>query len=858
MYLPGAGWIGLDPTSGLFAGEGHIPLCCTPNPSSAAPISGTLEFGIKSTLTHNMSITRIAETPRVTKPFTDLQWKAIDQLGQTVNVNLKKQDVRLTLGGEPTFVSATDRESLTWHYAALGEDKKKMGQQMLNRLQACFAPSGLRMEVQGKWYPGEILPRWAMPCYWRSCGQPMWANPHLLTHSDTPHGHTLTTAQQFISELARILRIPHDYVLPAREDTVFYLWKEQTLPMTDELLDCDAYEQKERKRLQQLMSQHLNQPVGYVLPLHFSYQQKRWISNRWQFKQGHLILLTGDSPLGYRLPLNQLPCPIQAHDEAYPERSSLECSDPLPKHSELLQRFKKPKPADDVSFKNHPNGMIKTAICAQVRNETLHLFLPPTVYLEHFLELIAAIECVAVQLNTPIVLEGYTPPSDPRIHHFSVTPDPGVLEINIQPANNWEHLKQITFTVYEQARLALLSTEKYMLDGRRVGTGGGNHIVLGATTPADSPFLRRPDLLGSMLSFWQNHPALSYVFSGQYIGPTSQAPRIDEARHDSLYELEIALQQIPRHQTTPLWLIDRLFRNLLVDLTGNTHRAEFCIDKLYNPSSERGRLGLLEMRGFEMPPHPQMSLLQNLLISACIAHFWEKPYGHPLIRWGTRLHDQFMLPYFLKEDLNSVLQHLRLHGYDFHLDWFLPFFEFRFPLCGKIQIENITLTLHNALEPWPVMGEEQIAGGTSRAVDSSVERLQILATGLIQGRHLITCNGRQVPMAPSASLNTQVAGIRFKAWLQPNSLHPNLPVNNRLVFDLIDIHHQRSLGGFCYHVAHPGGRNHSTFPVNENEAEGRRMARFEPMGHTPGTVELPRQEYYDEFPYTLDLRHQSY
>lgn len=512
------------------------------------------------------------------------------------------------------------------------------------------------------------------------------------------------------------------------------------------------------------------------------------------------------------------------------------------------------KVISDETFADDANGLIYSALCAQVREQVLHLFLPPVPRLEHFLTLISAIELVASQLQTAVVLEGYTPPADARISHFSITPDPGVIEVNVQPAATWQELKSIINTVYEQARLSRLSTEKFMLDGRRVGTGGGNHIVLGGTKAIDSPFLRRPDLLRSLLSFWQNHPSLSYLFASQYIGPTSQSPRIDEARHDSLYELEIAFQQIPDQGDIPLWLVDRLFRNLLVDLTGNTHRAEFCIDKLYSPEGERGRLGLLEMRGFEMPPHAQMNLVQNLLLRTCIAYFWKRPYTAKLIRWGTQLHDKFMLPHYLREDFIDVLHILKSAAYGLQLEWFEPFFAFRFPEYGNTKIGNISIALHSALEPWPVMGEEALGGGVSRAVDASVERVQVTATGLLNGRHIITCNGRRVPLLASRENDVQIGGVRFKAWSQPSSLHPKLPVNSPLVFDLIDITQSRSLGGCTYHVSHPGGRSHDTFPVNENEAEGRRLARFEAMGHSPGKINIPAAEVNPEFPYTLDLR----
>jgi uncharacterized protein (DUF2126 family) len=858
VYLPGAGWVGLDPTSGLFTGEGHLPLCCTPNPSSAAPVTGTLEAGVHAIMDHEMAVTRVVEAPRVTKPYSEETWQAIDACGQQVDADLMQQDVRLTMGGEPTFVSLDDRQHNAWHFDALGGSKKQLGKQLMVRLRDRFAPGGLPMFVQGKWYPGEILPRWAFPVFWRKDQGTVWQDLQLLADPDHDLEHQLTTAQRFLYALAGKLGIPASYVLPAREDTPYYLWKERRQPLTDEMMAADVYEQKERERLQKLMDQDLNEPVGFVLPLHFSHRRGRWISNRWQFKGSHLVLLTGDSPLGLRLPLGSLPMPPEAQEEIAPERSTFEVPEPLPAYIEVVKGVQERSKADDSAFKDDPNGLIRTALCAEVRGGVLHLFLPPVAWAEHFLDLVAAIEQVADELKTPVVLEGYTPPSDVRLAQFSVTPDPGVIEVNIQPAAGWEELKAITETVYAEARLARLSTEKFAIDGRRVGTGGGNHIVLGAAKPEDSPFLRRPDLLRSLVSFWQHHPSLSYLFAGLYIGPTSQSPRIDEARNDALYELELAFQQIPQNDQVQPWLVDRLFRNLLVDLTGNTHRAEFCIDKLYSPDSDRGRLGLLEMRGFEMTPHPQMNLVQNLLLRACVALFWRTPYTGRLVRWGTRLHDQYMLPHYLEEDFAQVLQFLRSGGYDFRQEWFAPFFAFRFPECGTLQVGDAQLTIHAALEPWPVMGEEPVGGGTSRSVDATVERVQLTARGLVEHRHVVTCNGRRVPLKATANRDVQVAGIRFKAWSQPSSLHPRLPIHAPLVFDVVDTALGRSIGGCTYHVAHPGGRNHELYPVNENEAEGRRLARFEAMGHTPGFVNVPPLEVNDDFPHTLDLRFGSW
>ena len=859
VYLPGAGWIGLDATSGLFAGEGHIPLACSPDPSSAAPISGLVE-PCECAFEHEMSVERVWEAPRVTKPYSDEQWQEILGLGRQIDNDLALGDVRLTMGGEPTFVSIDDPDGAEWNTAALGDDKRRLSAELYQRMRAHYAPGGLVHFGQGKWYPGEQLPRWSLNCFWRNDGQPIWRNDALIADESQEYGATGELAGRFLASVAERLNLPGRFVFPAYEDNFYYLWREGSLPVNVKAEDSRLEDEMERKRLRKVFSQGLDKVVGQVLPLARTAAGDQWQSGRWYLRDEHCRLIPGDSPLGYRLPLGSQPW-VKAAEYPYvhptdpnqdlpalPSQAQLQAGSSGQQQGAASER--EPKLDESASW------LTRTALCAEARDGRLYLFMPPLERLEEYLELVSVIEATATELNCPVLLEGYEPPYDPRLANFKVTPDPGVIEVNVQPSASWEQLVERTEFLYEQARQTRLTTEKFMIDGRHTGTGGGNHFVLGGATPGDSPFLRRPDLLRSLISYWHNHPSLSYLFSGLFIGPTSQAPRVDEARNDSLYELEIAFAQMPEPgEACAPWLVDRLLRNLLIDVTGNTHRAEFCIDKLYSPDGATGRLGLLELRAFEMPPHARMSLVQQLLLRALVARFWREPYAPAkLARWGTELHDRFMLPHFIEQDFADVIVELNAAGYPLKAEWFSAHMEFRFPKVGDYAVNGIELELRQALEPWHVLGEEGGAGGTVRYVDSSLERLQVRLNGLSPQRYLLTVNGRPVPLTPTGRVGEYIAGVRYRAWQPTNCLQPTIPVHAPLIFDVLDTWMQRSLGGCQYHVAHPGGRNYETLPVNANEAESRRLARFFRVGHSPGHLPVPLLKINDEMPMTLDMR----
>ncbi|SDB32960.1 transglutaminase family protein [Belnapia rosea] len=866
VYLPGAGWVGLDATSGLMTGEGHIPLAASPEPASAAAISGLVEKA-ETEFDFAMSITRVRETPRVTKPYTERQWQDILAQGERVDRALQAGNIRLTMGGEPTFIAADDMDAPEWNTDALGPTKRRYAGRLLRRLADLWAPGAALQYGMGKQYPGEQLPRWALHAHWRRDGEPVWKDASLLASDDDTDTATAADAARFAEILAERLQVDPALVNPAHEDIHYYLWKERRLPANVVAEDAKLRDPLERARLARVFGQGLAAPVGSVLPLRRVMEegQRRWQSGRWFFRDNTLFLIPGDSPIGFRLPLESLPWADPASIEGEFGVDPFAPKKELPPHR-VFERLRgsstmgagaegfRPVPQDLPVVGRGEPGLVRTALTVEARDGKIHVFYPPLAAAEDWLDLTAAVEATAGEAGRKVVLEGYLPPHDERLNHFSITPDPGVIEVNIHPSASWaEHVGR-TEVLYEEARQLGLASEKFMLDGRHVGTGGGNHVVMGAASPTDSPFLRRPDLLKSLLGFWHNHPSLSYLFSGLFIGPTSQHPRVDEARQDSIAELEVAFSKIEPGKETPPWLVDRLFRNLLADMTGNTHRTEFCIDKMYAPESSSGRLGLVEYRALEMPPHAWMSAAQMLLMRSAIAAFWQHPYERRLIRWGTRLHDEFMLPHYVEQDFRDVLGELQGLGFPLDPAWFAPHLEFRFPRIGEVTLRGTSIELRHALEPWHVLGEEPAAGGTARYVDSSTERLQARVAGWVAERYTLACNGYEVPLVPTETQGEYVAGIRFKAWDPPSALHPTIRAQGPLVFDLYDRWTGRSLGGLTHHVSHPGGRNYATLPVNANEAEARRRTRFQPFGHTPGPMAPPAAVPAKEAPRSLDLR----
>jgi uncharacterized protein (DUF2126 family)/transglutaminase-like putative cysteine protease len=795
-FLPGAGWIGMDPTSGLLAGEGHIPLVCTPTASQAAPIGGTSEPA-KVEFSYSMEIRRLNDPRRPSKPFTEQDWQRIRQVAHRVDDELKAQDVRLTMGGEPTYVGIDDPESPQWSIDAAGSMKRIRGLALIQSLREEMASGGFLHYGQGKWYPGEAVPRWALSCYWRVDGVPVWEDISLIARGDEECSFGATDALRFIEALTHRLEVSAENLLPG------YNPENET-----------------------------SEPVGYILPLRRRQPegQLRWSSQLWFPRPERLLLSVGDSPIGFRISTESMPWVAPDEVEYELDGAPFEKWVKLPahpvRHMELFAIAPAPDPLPAVLPPSDAvKELIRPSLCVQAREGRLHVFLPYTPRLEGYLDLVSAVEDTCEYLKIPVWVEGYAPAPDPRLRSFSVTPDPGVLEVNLPPASNWDELERINTLLDREARRNRLTAEKFNYNGGRSATGGGNHIVIGGASPLDSPLLRRPDLLRSMVAFWQNHPSLSYLFSGIYVGPTSQCPRVDEARMDALYELEVAFRNLPSDDCPP-WVIDGLFRNLLVDTTGNSHRAEFCVDKLFPPEGLGLQLGLLELRAFEMAPHVQMNLLQMLLIRALVSMFWKTPFEGSLVRWGTTLHDRFMLPEFVRRDLREVLAQLRLSGHNFEDEWFNSHLEFRFPKIGSIAAGGVELELRQALEPWNVLAEETFSGRTVRTVDSSMERMQVKLSGVTQdSRYAVVCNGRRVPLQLTGEPGIALAGVRFRARRLSATLHPTVPVHAPLVFHLIDRLSDNSIGQCTYHVGTPDGRPYPGRPANSAEADDRQRLR---------------------------------
>lgn len=796
VFLPGAGWVGLDPAAAMFTNEHYVPLAGAPEPLRALPCIGYREVCAEQ---QQEAVTArvLAPTPSAW-PFTATVWSDMTAVGHKIEQSLQVADVALTVARSLNFVSVTEPAAPEWNTSALGPDKRRVAQALAEALRTQAAPGGVLHVGQSEHYGGEGVPRWRLSCCFRIDGQPVWRDPARLAGSTADTSTTPPDARAFGDQLARALRLPTSALIPAFEDGLHLAWRDAATPAPAPEVLRDP---TRRRALAERLSALDAEPSGYVLPLRWDDTRAGWRSGAWTLRRARLYLLPGDAALGYRLPLDSLVAD-DAAEQRITERCQFELRAPLAEiHNEVSARLTRIEvgaaevtPADaHVAADASP----RTALCVQVRAAALHVFLPPLSHLEHYLELIAAIEASAESLQVVVWLEGYEPPVDHRLRRFTLEPDAGVLRLQLPETASWsEHVALLELAYQEAAHLGL-SAQRLLADGVRQPVNGVSAMILGGTSAADSPFLQQPQLLRSLITYWQRHPSLSYFFTTQAGG---QAPRPDEGRAEALYELGMALERIVPQARTPAWFPDRILRHLLADPAGNMRRAEWRVDELYDPARASRRLGQITLRAFETAAHPQLAALQSLLVMALVARFAHDPIEAELLPWGAALHDRYLLPQPLWQDLEVVLSELTSVDLPFSRDWFAPFLDVHFPLLGTVQIGAIALELRTAHEPWPVLAEEVTAAGVARFVDSANERVQVRVTGLAPGRYILVCNGRRVPLQPGGSHDEFIAGVRYKACSPPATLHPTTAVFTELVFDLIDTWSGQAVGGCTYTI----------------------------------------------------------
>ena len=876
VFVPGAGWVGLDPANGLFTGEGHIPLAAAPEPLRTVPLSGYHE-ACDSEVTRTVAIRRLTALPGASA-LDAVSWGQVSALGGRVGSDLAASGIKLTVGTGLSFVSSEHPGASEWTTAALGSHKRQVAELLIPAIAAHCGVGGVMQIAQGEWYSGEELPRWRLGCFMRADGRPIWKNPELLGwRRSRPMSIQSEDVRLFADTLARALGISPGFIMPAHEDGLHQLWAgglgSGLIPSPDDLRDPER-----RSAVAACLSTRHGDPAGYVLPLRWDRVREGWSSGRWTFRRPGLFLIPGKSPLGFRLPIDSLPAGDTGPLDAEYERCQTEVRALLSEGcGELSARFSTVSPADramDDADGPSPIGHRppRTALALELRDGQLYVFIPPLTHLEHYLDLVAAVEATALETGIPVLFEGYEPPEDHRLRRLAVEPEPGVLKVWLPDMPVWQEQARLVAAAYAEAEQLGLSAERIIADGRRVPPGGGAELVLGGESPGESPFLNRPELLGALIVYWQRHPSLSYLFAGRLVGPDGPAPRADEGRDDALYELSLALDRIPRGEGVRPWVPDRLLRHLLADPGGNMKRAEIRTDLLYSPDRPSLRLGKVVLRSFESVPDPRFAALQSLLVVALSSMLARRTDVGRLIDWGEALHDRFMLPRLLWGDFLAVLGELGEAGYPLQAAWFEPIVELRFPILGTTQIGDVTLELRSAHEPWPLLAEETAGGGVTRFVDASNERVQVRCVGLTPGRYGVCCNGFNVPLHETGVQGEYVAGVRYKVWNPPSTLHPTVFPVNSLVVDLVDLWTGRNVGGFTYYPPRPGvwGASAAAWPsapleVLPRKAQRRLQAvnvppwsvggKFLPFGSATELPPTPVERARPDAPYLLDLTH---
>ncbi len=870
VFVPGAGWIGLDPSLGTFTAENHVPLASAPDPFRTVPLVGIDEQHVAS-YQNDIRLRRLKPT-EPGKPISETHWRDIMACGRYLDDKLSGEQIGLCTSAEVNFVSAVNSAAPEWTNQTLGTDKLRAAYALLNRLRTRWAPGGTVHVCQGEHIQGELSARWQLSCCYRSDAQPLWRNGELLAScQNLPGCATSGDARQLAEMLAAKLGLDTQFVIPAHEDPLHQLTINPTLlrdaPRGDELVDP-----LQRQQLANRLSTPQADPAGYVLPLRWDFRTESWTSGVWKFRRDGLHLLPGDFALGFRLPLQSLAKHATEPDDIAIEPSLFEEKPRLPEvYGEVFARqieIDRSREEIEIADRGGNGRAPRTAICVEPRDGVLHVFLPPIHYAEHYVGLIAAIESAVETLGLAVVLEGYPPPQDPRLKRFVLEPDNGLLRLFLPAVSSWQEQSELYETAYAQADQVGLDCEH---GGRRDDTSlrpnSYTTLTLGGPTPAESPFLNRPQILRSLIAYWQNHPSLSYFFSGTLIGPSGNAPRPDEGRDDALYELGIALERFPHDSKLP-WVPDRLLRHLLADASGNMHRAEIRVDQLYAPERQSRRLGQIMLRSFDMPPHPRLASLQALLVRALIAHFSRQPYTKPPVAWQSALHDRFLLPQVLWDDLGTIIGDLGESELPLQHEWFAPLLEINYPKLGSVQIGDITLELRRAHEPWPLLAEEVSAGSMARFIDVANERIQVRVIGMPPDRYVLVCNHELVPLHRSTVQGEYVAGVRYKVCQPPSTLHPTVAPTTALVFDLIDTWTGRAIGGCTYYPAPPrtwavgvtgvpaipdrSGRQPAAPPPPVTLAATPVTGRFADCGS--GVVPVaPPKPGDGRFPYSLDL-----